>query len=178
MQKKFQTLTISKKTPEDVVIGLARECDKTCGKCCTYGSGFLAKQDFPRIAKLLGVNEEELKKGYLEKTEIFNTELHRPKLIKKGKPYGVCIFYNKQEGCTIHSAKPLQCKATNPCSVYGNELDQWFMLNYAVNPADPESIRQWALYLKFNETIPGGELNQLVRDSLKLKKILSYEILK
>ena len=118
-------------------------------------------------------------KEYLEKKTIFNTDVHRPKLMKKkGKQYGVCVFHRENEGCTIHGVKPLHCKVTAPCGKYGVELDQWFSLNYIVNPADPESIRLWATYLKFNKVIPGGELKELVKNHAKLNKILSYEILK
>ena len=43
---------------------------------------------------------------------------------------------------------------------------------------DPESIRQFNLYLKNGgKTIPGGELKDLVKADV-LKKILSYEILR
>ncbi len=52
------------------------------------------------------------------------------------------------------------------------------MLNYLVNPDDPESIRQWKMFLTQNNPIPGGSLKELVHDEEKLKKILSYEILK
>jgi hypothetical protein len=44
-----------------------------------------------------------------------------------------------------------------------------------VNPTDPESVRQWASYLKAHPTIPGGELRDLVKDEKLLKDILSYQ---
>ncbi len=170
-------ITITKHTPEKEVIRLASDCG-LCGKCCQYGSGFLAQGDFARIAKFLRITEKQLKERYLEKVEKFSQELYRPRLVKKSKPYGVCIFYNKAENCTIHGVKPLHCKVTAPCSAYGDELDQWFNLNYVVNPADPESIRQWATFVKFREVIPGGELKELVKNPSKLKKVLTYEILR
>ena len=178
--KQKPTITITKYTPKEEVIRLANVCNacKLCGKCCQYGSGFLAPGDFAKIAKHLKITEKQLKKSYLEKVEKFNQELYRPRLIKKDRPYGVCIFYNKVENCTIHGVKPLHCKVTAPCSDYGDELDQWFNLNYVVNPADPESIRQLATFLKFREVIPGGELKELVKDKGVLNKILSYKILK
>jgi len=53
------------------------------------------------------------------------------------------------------------------------------MLNYLVNKNDPESIRQYAAYLKSGgKTIPGGKLEELIPDKEKLKKILNFEQLK
>jgi hypothetical protein len=53
------------------------------------------------------------------------------------------------------------------------------MLNYFVNKNDPESIRQFNAHLKSGgKTLPGGELKDFVPDEKKLKKILSFEMLK
>jgi len=52
------------------------------------------------------------------------------------------------------------------------------MLNYIVNSSDPEAIRLWAEYLKTHPTIPGGDLEELVPDKERLKKILNFEILR
>lgn len=52
------------------------------------------------------------------------------------------------------------------------------MLNHQVNVNDPESIRQYAIYLKTHTTIPGGELEELVPDKERLRKILDFTILK
>ena len=167
-------MLISKKTPKEIVLKLGKEC-KMCGNCCKHSSGFLVNGDIIKIARLLRVTPTELKEKYLEEHERFNTKVLRPKLIKGTKPYGKCIFYNEQVGCTIHEAKPLHCRIGN-CNTYGNDLNQWFMLNYLVNPDDPESIRQWKIFLTQNEPIPGGSLKELVPNKEKLRKILSYKI--
>ena len=169
-------MLISKKTPKETVLKLGKEC-KMCGNCCKYSSGFLVDDDIIKIARFLRTTTNKLKEKYLEEHERFNTKVLRPKLIKGTKPYGKCIFYNEQVGCTIHEVKPLHCRIGN-CNTYGNDLNQWFMLNYLVNPDDPESIRQWKMFLTQNNPIPGGSLKELVHDEEKLKKILSYEILK
>ena len=53
------------------------------------------------------------------------------------------------------------------------------MLNYFVNKNDPESIRQFAAYLKSGgKTLPGGRLEDFIPDKKKLKKILNYDILR
>jgi Fe-S-cluster containining protein len=169
-------MLISKKIPKETVLKLGKEC-KMCGNCCKYTSGFLVDDDIIRIARFLRTTTDKLKEKYLEEHERFNTKILRPKLIKGTKPYGKCIFYNEQVGCTIHEVKPLHCRIGN-CNTYGDDLNQWFMLNYFVNPDDPESIRQWKIFLTQNKPIPGGSLNELVPDEGKLKKILSYEVLK
>ena len=82
-----------------------------------------------------------------------------------------------KNGCTIQEVKPLHCRVMN-CKD-GEEMSVWFDLNFFVNPTDPESIRQWALYLASGgKNIPGGELREIVPDATKLRKILRYEVLK
>jgi len=166
---------IKKDTPLKKVLEIGKECER-CGHCCNYGSGFLVKEDIKKIAVFLKLNEEELKESCLEEVEKFNTKLFRPHIIKNGKQYGTCIFFNSEDGCRIQEVKPLQCRIGN-CGPYGEALSVWFMLNYFINKNDPESIRQFATYLKSRgKTLPGGTLNDIVPDKKKLKKILSYKI--
>ncbi len=170
-------ITITKDTPLRMIRELGKEC-KMCGNCCSHGSGLLVNEDLARLARLLQIKEKELKKTYLDEVEMFNTKALRPRAIKGNKQYGPCIFYDKKKGCTIHIAKPFQCLITN-CGPYAEQIIQWFYLNYLVNPDDPESVRQWASYLEHKEwVIEGGNLHQLVPDAEKLRKILSYEILR
>lgn len=166
---------ISTKTPVKEILRITGKCHK-CGHCCEYGSGFLAAGDFENIAKFLELSEEQLKTEFLESGEKFNTTLFRPKLIRKDKPYGECVFYDKAEGCTIQEVKPLHCKIGH-CNEHGEALNLWFILNHFVNKNDPESIRQWNVYLKTgNPTITGGRIEDLVPDKETLKKILNYDI--
>ncbi len=171
---------ITKDTPVEEIIKLSPDCRcNACENGCKFGSGFLAKGDERRLAQLMNITEEELRKEYLEEIEVFNSKMLRPKLLRsKNKPYGRCIFFNEEKGCTVHRAKPLQCRASMGCKDYGEQLTMWFNLNHAVNADDPESIRQWAVYLKLHKPIKGGELKDLVPDTERLNKILSYEILK
>lgn len=164
---------IQKNTPLSEILELSQHC-KQCGHCCSHGSGFLINNDTKNIAEFLGMTKKELKENYLEEKELFNTKLLRPKLKKEDKPYGECIFLNNKK-CKIHKVKPLQCKVGN-CNEYGEKLSIWFMLNYQINKDDPESIRQYAAYLKSGgKTIEGGKLEELVPDKEKLKKILNFE---
>ena len=162
------------------MLKLAAPCQcSSCNHGCKFGSGSLAGDDAGNIAKFLGMSEEDLKKGFLEEVELFNKKLQRPKLIReKGKPYGRCVFFDDEKGCTIHEVKPLECKTSIQCKDYGEELSVWFMLNHAVDANDAESIRQYAKYIKSGgKLIPGSLLLDLIPDKEKLKKILSYEIL-
>lgn len=166
---------IEKSTKLKQVLEIGKECDK-CSHCCSYGSGALVDDDQENIAKFLNIAPEQLKKDYLEEIEKFNTKRLRPKLTRDKKPYGKCIFLEK-DGCKIHKVKPVECKIGN-CKQHGEELSIWFMLNYYINPKDPESIRQFHAYLKSGgKTLKGGELKDLVKKS-ELKDILNFEDLK
>ena len=171
---------ITKNTPLKEVLKLAAPCKcNACNHGCKFGSGSLAEDDAKKISAFLEISEEELKKGFLEEVELFNKKLLRPKLMReKGKTYGQCIFYDEQKGCTIHEAKPLECKTSINCKDYGEDLSIWFMVNHIVDQNDAESIRQFAQYIKSGgKLITGAELENLVPDKEKLRKILSYDIL-
>ena len=113
----------------------------------------------------------------MEEVELFHTKKFRPKLLRKdGKPYGKCIFFDAEKKCTVHEAKPLQCKIAMGCKDYGEDLQVWFMLNHFVNETDPESVREYAQYVKSGgKVIPGGKLEELVPDKEKLDEILKYK---
>jgi len=160
---------------KEEVLNIGFDCKK-CGHCCSTDSGFLAEEDFEKIAKFLEIDSEKLKEEYLETFEKFNKTLYRPKRIKEGKPYGRCIFHIDNL-CSIQEVKPLYCKVVN-CSKYSRQLGVWFDLNFVVDVNDPESIRQYASYLKHGETIEGGQLEDIVPDKERLRKILNYEIIK
>ncbi|MBI2656727.1 YkgJ family cysteine cluster protein [Candidatus Woesearchaeota archaeon] len=171
---------IHKNTPLKEVLALAAPCRcNACNHGCKFGSGSLVGDDAKRIARFLNISEEDLKKGFLEEVELFNKKLPRPRLIReKNKPYGRCVFFDDEKGCTIHEVKPLECKTSISCKDYGEELSVWFMVNHAVDVDNAESIRQYAKYIKSGgKLIEGARIEQLVPDKVKLRKILKYEIL-
>ena len=171
---------IHKNTPLKDVLNLAAPCRcSSCNHGCKFGSGSLVGDDAKKISKYLDISEVDLKKGFLEEVELFNKKMLKPKLIReKGKPYGRCVFYDEQNGCTVHPVKPLECKTSISCKDYGEELSIWFMLNHVVDLENPESIRQFAQYIKAGgKLIPGASLQELVPEEERLKKILNYEIL-
>jgi len=149
-----------------------------CENPCNYGSGSLVGDDLKRLSEFLGESEQDIKEKYLEEKEKFNTKLLRPKTEKGNKPYGKCVFYDKSNGCKIHEAKPTECKISMGCKPYGEELITWFDLNYHLNPKDPESLRQFKIYLESGgKSLPEGELNDFADENM-LKKIENYEDLK
>jgi len=168
---------IKKDTPKEKVLKLAEIDCGSCTHCCEFGGAIIVEEDIPKLAKFLQISQEELKERYLEEYEKFNTKQFKIKSEKTNKPYGPCLFLDKEERCMLQDVKPLYCKI-GTCKSYGNQLNLWFTLNFFVNPNDAESIRQYATFLQSNQTILGGELKDLVKDKEVLKKILSYEILK
>jgi Fe-S-cluster containining protein len=170
-------MIIKKDTTLIEVLALASPCQ--CDKCnhgCKFGSGILAKEDLKKISDFLGRSVSETEKEYLEEIEQFNSKKLRPRLLKSGKPYGQCVFFDGSK-CKIHSVKPLQCKTSINCKDYGEDLAKWFMLNHLIDVNDAESIRQYAIYLKTHSTLPGGELQNLINDPKKLGKMLKFDIL-
>src|SRR3989338_7015232 len=168
-------MQIALKTPLSEILRNGQSCDK-CGHCCSHGSGFLVEDDIKHISSFLRISEQELKEKFLEEKELFNTKRLRPKLDSK-KPYGPCIFL-KDNRSSKHEVKPLQCRI-GTCKGSGEEQGIWFSLNYLVNKDDPESVRQYSLYLKSGgKTIPGGRLEELVPDKEKLDKMLNFQMLR
>lgn len=167
-------MKITKKTPVKEVLELGKDC-KVCGFCCTNGSGIVLNREIPAIASFLGIKEKNLIEKYLEPIEKFHTVKNRIKMNRaKDRPHGVCILYSPEnKNCRIHTVKPLYCKVCN-CSEHGEELLQWFNLNFFVNPNDPQSIREWKIFCDFNKTIEGGSAEELVGKKL-LFEILTYK---
>lgn len=166
--------SITKKTSQKIILESGKDC-KQCGHCCKYSTGYMLDEDVERIAKHLGMDKNAFIKKYCEKISLFNKELHKPKTLKK--PFGHCVFLENNK-CSIHKVKPLYCKI-GTCKEKGEEITIWYKLNYLVDTDDPESIRQWKTYLDIGgKNIPGGKLEEIIPEKKKLKKILSYEVLK
>lgn len=172
----IMSLSITKQTSEAHVAELGKECTR-CNHCCKIDSGILFEEDVTRIADYMEMPRDEFIATFLDEHERFHTKCWKLKQIKTdNKPYGRCILLG-EEGCSVHEVKPKYCKLLSTASRHGQQLSVWFALNHFVNPHDPESIRQWATYLKTHPTIPGGQLHELVPDKERLQKILSYEVL-
>lgn len=169
-------IKIARNTKKEKIIEIASKCHvsdncKKCRECCKKGSGYVLDEEMPELAKFLGVDEKKLKPDYLDETELFGNVIHKMKL--KKYPFGECVFL-ANDGCGVQGAKPLYCKAGTWDKETSQQCHDWFVLNCLIK--SPESIRQWASYLKFNKTIPGGELNEIVKSPEELKKILNREV--
>lgn len=179
MKRNNTEKVICKDTSLSTIRKLAPACK--CGACshgCTMGSGFLAEGDTKRIANFLNITEEQLKERWLEEVDAFNQKHHRPKILRASKPYGKCIFYDSEKGCTVHPVKPLQCKISMGCKPYSEDLHAWFVLNHMIDKNDAESLRQYNIYLETGgAAIPGGSMEDIMPNNETREKILNYEVL-
>ena len=77
-------------------------CQPGCTRCCTQkGMVYLSVDDVPRLAEFLGMSVAEFRRRYVYATK------HRLRLRKPGQ--GQCPFL-RAEGCSVHPAKPVQCR--------------------------------------------------------------------
>lgn len=159
-----------KMKPEEILAIVERE--PKSHEPCKYSSGYITEEDLTNLAHYMRITESELKEAYLEEVERFNTKAHRPKLIKKGKPYGQCIFL-KEGKCSIENVKPFHCRITNQGKT-SEEVQQWFDLNFFVNPNDDNSLREYVQASKVREVIKGGKIDEII-PQYKAKKIMESE---
>ena len=78
------------------------ECQRGCINCCTQeGRIYLTETDLVRAAKFVGMAPEAFEKKYVYRTR---HELRFRKPREKQCPF------LREHGCSIHPAKPTQCK--------------------------------------------------------------------
>lgn len=170
-------MEITKETKLKDVLEIGTQCKK-CGHCCNHASGFLIDGDLDKIAKHFEMLPEDAKEQFMEEVDFYSKKFIKPKRIKGKNGQGSCIFLGDKNECKIQEVKPLQCKICKGCEEHGKELFSWFLLNYCVDVKNPETIRQYAHYLRAGgKVIPGGELKELIKDEKELKKILGTEAL-
>lgn len=167
-------MNITKRTRKQTMFKYGAECDvstncKKCRECCKRGSGYVLKEDIAQMAEKMKMDRKDFVKRYLDAIELYGKVLYKLKL--KKYPYGECILLT-DDGCKIHSVKPTYCKIGTWHSKTSQQCHDWFVLNYIVDKDKPETIRQWAQYLQFNNTIPGGELNEIVPDKKELDNVM------
>lgn len=83
--------------------GLRFECQPGCTACCEVdGYVYLAPADAERAAAFLGLTPAEFEAKYVYRTR------HRARLRKPGD--GRQCHFLRDGGCSIHAAKPTQCR--------------------------------------------------------------------
>ena len=84
--------------------GLAFSCTR-CGACCTGAPGYVwvSEAEIRRLAAFRGETIEQFSARFVRRVG------ERYSLIEK--PGGDCIFWDKEEGCTVYPARPDQCRA-------------------------------------------------------------------
>lgn len=84
--------------------GLNFTCTR-CGNCCTGQPGFVwvNGDEIAAIAAARGEPVEEV-------TAMFTRRAHRGLTLRE-KPNGDCVFFERDQGCTVYEARPRQCRS-------------------------------------------------------------------
>jgi uncharacterized protein len=82
--------------------GLLFECQPGCTACCTQkGFVYLTEADISRAAAFLGITPEAFERQYVYRTR----NLRRLRM-----PRDAHCHFLREGGCSIHPAKPAQCR--------------------------------------------------------------------
>jgi uncharacterized protein len=82
--------------------GLRFECQPGCTACCEQkGFVYLTEEDVPRMAQFLGMTQTAFERRY-----VYHTRNRRRLRVPRESP---CSFL-RDGGCSIHPAKPTQCR--------------------------------------------------------------------
>jgi Fe-S-cluster containining protein len=83
--------------------GLSFTCTR-CGACCTGAPGYVwvSPEEIAELAAFRGTSAAEFSKRFVRRVG------KRYSLIEK--PGGDCIFWDRQAGCTVYAARPVQCR--------------------------------------------------------------------
>jgi hypothetical protein len=118
------------------------ECQSGCTNCCTQpGEVYLTEEDVPRMAAFLEMPLQEFRERYVVEG-VDGLRIANP-------PDVSCLFLRK-EGCSIHEAKPLQCRTFPFWPEHVRNKRAWKKLSQycpgiGVGPALPKSeVREQA----------------------------------
>ena len=82
--------------------GLRFECQPGCTACCRQkGFVYLTESDLKNIAKYLGMKASEFEQRYVYRTK---------NLLRLRMPRHTQCHFLEETGCSIHPAKPTQCR--------------------------------------------------------------------
>ncbi|MCX6074131.1 MAG: YkgJ family cysteine cluster protein [Campylobacterales bacterium] len=100
----------------------ASACASCGGNCCTGESGniFVSVTEITAIAALLEMDEREFRREYLRK-EGYRYSL-KEKIVNGSHD---CVFFNRsQNGCSIYTARPLQCRTFPFWDYFRTRIDE------------------------------------------------------
>lgn len=83
--------------------GLAFTCTR-CGDCCRGAPGYVwvTDEEIQRLAALRGESPEVFTRRFVRQVG--------PRMSLIEKPNGDCVFWENENGCTVYSARPKQCR--------------------------------------------------------------------
>jgi Fe-S-cluster containining protein len=83
--------------------GLSFSCTR-CGACCTGAPGYVwvSPEEIAALAEARNASVAQFSKSFVRRVG------NRYSLIEK--PGGDCIFWDRQAGCTVYPARPVQCR--------------------------------------------------------------------
>ena len=82
--------------------GLRFECQPGCTNCCrVQGFVYITERDLRRAATYLGMKPADFEQRFVYRTR---------HLLRLRKPRNSQCFFLRDYGCSIHAAKPTQCR--------------------------------------------------------------------
>lgn len=82
--------------------GLRFQCVPGCTNCCSVqGWVYVTEDDVRTASAFLGMTQSEFETRYVVRTA---------RSLRLRKPKGAQCFFLKESGCSIHPAKPVQCR--------------------------------------------------------------------
>jgi Fe-S-cluster containining protein len=83
--------------------GLRFQCTR-CGACCRGAPGYVwvVEEEIARLAAYRGETVAQFSRRFVRRVG------QRYSLIEK--PSGDCIFWDREAGCTVYPARPVQCQ--------------------------------------------------------------------
>ena len=83
--------------------GLAFECTR-CGACCTGAPGYVwvNAEEIAALAAFRGETVDDFSRRHVRRVGLRDSLIERPG--------GDCIFWSKDQGCTVYEARPVQCR--------------------------------------------------------------------